>query len=142
MLKLVAFVSAVSVVATASAAPSDAFRKLLSALDSYRSGSPSQIAPSVSLSANQKVITSGEYFTLAWTSLLTSSCEAAGGWTGSLATSGSLRQQAYGIGERTYSIRCDGDNGEVTSGSVTVSFQPSTQQQKLQADVAAIFSTL
>ena len=142
MLRIVTFVSAVSVVAAVNAAPSDAFRKLLSALDSYRSGLPSQTVPSVSLSANQKVITSGESFTLTWTSLLTGSCEALGDWTGSLETSGSLQQQVYGIGERTYSIRCDGDNGEVTSESVTVSFQPSAQQQKLQANVAAIFSTL
>ena len=99
-------------------------------------------APTVDLSTDQTAVTSGDTFTLTWSSTDATACEASGSWTGSLGTSGSSAQQAYGLGERSYSITCSGDGGETSSTPVLIQFETSAAQQASAVAVSAIISTL
>ncbi|MDC6459018.1 hypothetical protein PQY66_01605 [Luminiphilus sp.] len=97
-------------------------------------------APTVDLSTDQTAVTSGDTFTLTWSSTDATACEASGSWTGSLGTSGSSAQQAYGIGERSFSITCSGDGGDSPSSEVVIQFEISPAQQASAAAVSAAFS--
>ena len=131
----------------ASAAPSDAFAQLLLVLQSLQpektlgDGDTATLAPTINLSASQSVVISGEILTLTWSSSNATSCEALGSWRGDLQTSGSLEQQTYGIGERSFSITCLGDGGTTVSTPVIVRFELSPSQRAAQAAVSAAMST-
>ena len=96
--------------------------------------------PTVSLETDSAAVTSGDSFTLSWSSTDATSCEASGSWTGTLDPTGSLTQQAYGLGERSFSITCSGDGGEATSSPVVIQFEISPAQQASAAAVSAAFS--
>jgi hypothetical protein len=131
----------------ASAAPSDTFAQLLLVLQSLQTektlgdGDTATLAPTINLSASQSVVISGEILTLTWSSSNATSCEALGSWRGDLQTSGSLEQQTYGIGERSFSITCLGDGGTTVSTPVIVRFELSPSQRAAQAAVSAAMST-
>jgi hypothetical protein len=131
----------------ASAAPSDTFAQLLLVLQSLQpektlgDGDTTTLAPTINLSASQSVVISGEILTLTWSSSNATSCEALGSWRGDLQTSGSLDQQTYGIGERSFSITCLGDGGTTVSTPVIVRFELSPSQRAAQAAVSAAMST-
>lgn len=97
-------------------------------------------APTVSLETDSAAVASGDSFTLSWSSTDATSCEASGSWTGTLDATGSLTQQAYGLGERSFSITCSGDGGETTSSPVVIQFEISPAQQASAAAVSAAFS--
>ena len=97
-------------------------------------------APTVSLETDSAAVKSGDSFTLSWSSTDATSCEASGSWTGTLDATGSLTQQAYGLGERSFSITCSGDGGEATSSPVVIQFEISPAQQASAAAVSAAFS--
>ena len=124
------------------AAPSNIFIELLKALETQRSGTAKQapVQPTVELSVDRPVVTSGETFILTWSSSGSTSCEAQGGWTGDLEISGSARLQSYGIGQRAFAIQCAGDGGDVSLTTVTVRFAISPEQRNTQAAIAAMFS--
>ena len=130
----------------ASAAPSDAFAQLLLVLQSLQpektlgDGDTTTSAPTINLSASQSVVISGETLTLTWSSSNATSCEALGSWRGDLQTSGSLDQQTYGIGERSFSITCMGSGGTTVSTPVVVRFELSPSQRAAQAAVSAAMS--
>jgi hypothetical protein len=130
----------------ASAAPSDTFAQLLLVLQSLQpektlgDGDTTTLAPTINLSASQSVVISGEILTLTWSSSNATSCEALGSWRGDLQTSGSLDQQTYGIGERSFSITCLGDGGTTVSTPVIVRFELSPSQRGAQAAVSAAMS--
>ena len=130
----------------ASAAPSDTFAQLLLVLQSLQpektlgDGDTTTSAPTINLSASQSVVISGEILTLTWSSSNATSCEALGSWRGDLQTSGSLDQQTYGIGERSFSITCLGDGGTTVSTPVIVRFELSPSQRAAQAAVSAAMS--
>ena len=130
----------------ASAAPSDTFAQLLLVLQSLQpektlgDGDTTTSAPTINLSASQSVVISGETLTLTWSSSNATSCEALGSWRGDLQTSGSLDQQTYGIGERSFSITCLGDGGTTVSTPVIVRFELSPSQRAAQAAVSAAMS--
>jgi hypothetical protein len=132
----------------ASAAPSDTFAQLLLVLQSLQpektlgDGDSTTSAPTINLSASQSVVISGEILTLTWSSSNATSCEALGSWRGDLQTSGSLDQQTYGIGERSFSITCLGDGGTTVSTPVIVRFELSPSQRAAQAAVSAAMSAL
>lgn len=130
----------------ASAAPSHAFAQLLLVLQSLQpektlgDGDTTTSAPTINLSASQSVVISGEILTLTWSSSNATSCEALGSWRGDLQTSGSLDQQTYGIGERSFSITCLGGGGTTVSTPVIVRFELSPSQRAAQAAVSAAMS--
>ena len=99
---------------------------------------PSPATPTVNLETDSTAVTSGDNFTLSWSSTDATSCEASGSWTGTLDPSGTLTQQAYGLGERTFSLTCSGDGGEASSSPLVVQFEVSPAQQASVA--AAAFS--
>jgi trimeric autotransporter adhesin len=80
--------------------------------------------PTVSLSAGPSSVVRGGSSTLTWVSTNATSCSAAGGWTGSLATSGSKATGAVNA-TTTYTISCTGAGGTTTQGA-TVTVAPST----------------
>ena len=131
----------------ASAAPSDTFSRLLLVLQSLQpektlgNGEATTSAPIINVSASQSVVISGETLILTWSSTNATSCEALGSWRGDLQTSGSLEQQAYGIGERSFSITCIGNGGTTVSTPVVVRFELSPVQRAAQAAVSAAMST-
>ena len=131
----------------ASAAPSDTFSRLLLVLQSLQPAKAlgdwdaATSAPIINVSTRQSVVISGETLILTWSSTNATSCEALGSWSGDLQTSGSLEQQAYGIGERSFSITCIGNGGTTVSTPVVVRFELSPVQRAAQAAVFAVMST-
>ena len=131
----------------ASAAPSDTFSRLLLVLQSLQpakalgDGDAATSAPIINVSTSQSVVISGETLILTWSSTNATSCEALGSWRGDLQTSGSLEQQAYGSGERSFSITCIGSGGTTVSTPVVVRFELSPVQRAAQAAVSAVMST-
>jgi hypothetical protein len=80
--------------------------------------------PTVSLSASPSSIASGGSSMLTWSASNATSCTASGGWSGSLAMSGSQSTGALGA-PTTYMLGCTGGGGTVTQ-SVTVSISAQT----------------
>lgn len=77
-------------------------------------------APAVSISANPSTVKSGATSSLTWSSTNATACTATGGWTGSLATSGSKATGAL-TAPTTYTLSCTGSGGSAThTATVTV----------------------
>jgi hypothetical protein len=87
-----------------------------------------EAAPIASLSVSPTSVTSGNTFTLTWSSTNASNCTAGGGgadgstWTGDVAATGTLTKTATAAGTFTYSITCVQDSNYATSSAtLTVS---------------------
>ena len=77
------------------------------------SGSPpSADAPTVTLSASDLEISEGGSVSLSWSATDADSCTASGGWSGTLATSGSQNIGPLTAGT-TFSLSCTGSGGSV-----------------------------
>jgi hypothetical protein len=76
-------------------------------------------APTASITASSTTVTSGAAATLTWSSANATSCSAAGGWSGALATSGSQSTGALTT-DTTYSLTCTGTGGTSTAVAATV----------------------
>lgn len=75
--------------------------------------------PIISLSASPSTINAGDQSTLSWSTINASSCTAAGGWSGSRATSGT--QGVSPTVTTTYELTCTGNGGPAQqSTTVTV----------------------
>ena len=75
-------------------------------------------APTVKLSANPESVSSGGSSTLTWSSTDATSCAASGGWSGTLATSGS-KSTAAQTAAKSYTLTCTGAGGS-TSDTLTI----------------------
>ncbi|MEN7342617.1 MAG: hypothetical protein AAAFM81_06710, partial [Pseudomonadota bacterium] len=76
--------------------------------------------PTMTLSASDNSVETGDSVTLSWSSQNTNSCSATGGWANSSGPSGSVVIQNM-TASRTFSMECSGDGGVATqSVSVTV----------------------
>jgi len=73
--------------------------------------------PSVMLTASPSSVASGGTSTLTWSSSDVTSCTASGGWSGTLATSGS-QTTAELTTPTTYSITCTGADGSVSDSAL------------------------
>jgi hypothetical protein len=91
---------------------------------SISGGSAGGGTPSVSLSASPTSVTSGGTSKLTWSSSDVTSCTASGGWSGSLATSGSQATDAISA-PTSYTLTCSGADGSA-SNSVTVAVSSGT----------------
>jgi hypothetical protein len=90
--------------------------------------------PTVTLSAGPTSIASGGSSTLTWSSTNTTSCSASGGWTGTKATSGTVKVSPSSTA--TYTLSCTGAGGS-GQASTTVKVAPSVT---LSASLATIAS--
>jgi hypothetical protein len=81
-------------------------------------------APSVTLSSSALAVANGSTVTLTWTSQNATSCNASGGWSGALATSGSQKSPTIDAAA-TFTLTCTGAGGS-TAQSVTVSLTPAS----------------
>ena len=79
-------------------------------------------APTLTFTADPTTVANGAAATLSWSSTNATSCTAAGGWSGSTATSGSQSTGAL-TGNTTFALACTGAGGSI-SRSVTVSVTP------------------
>src|SRR5579871_502499 len=88
------------------------------------SGSGSDPAPTAALTASPTVVASGGQATLSWTSTNAATCAASGGWSGTLATSGSQTEGPL-TSNTTYSLTCSSSSGTASSAaSATVNVTP------------------
>jgi hypothetical protein len=82
--------------------------------------------PTVSLGASPSSVSSGSSSMLSWSSTNATSCTASGGWSGSMAMSGSQTTGAV-TASKTYTLTCSGASGTTpVSKSATVSVQSGT----------------
>src|SRR5581483_11312629 len=86
-------------------------------------GGSSNPVPTVSLTAASTAVSSGGSPTLTWSSTNASSCTASGGWSGSLATSGSKSTGSL-TAATTFSLTCTGAGGTSRPASVAVNIVP------------------
>ena len=103
------------------------------------SGSPATVAPAptVTFSASPATVASGASAVLSWSSSHATSCAASGGWTGTLAVSGSYKTPALSASQ-TYTLACTGPGGTVTrSAAVTVAPAPTVTFSATPATVAS-----
>jgi hypothetical protein len=77
--------------------------------------------PTVAFSASPTSITSGKISIVTWSSTNATSCTAAGGWTGTKATSGTFAVSP--ISTATYTLTCTGTGGTSSVASTTVAVQ-------------------
>lgn len=88
----------------------------------------SSTAPTLSLSASPTSVASGSGTTLTWNSSNASSCSASGAWSGSQATSGSVKTAPL-TANSTYILTCSGSGGSVSQQTaVSLSSTTSTGQ--------------
>lgn len=81
-------------------------------------------APTVTLAANPSTLVSGSASTLSWNSTNATSCTASGGWSGTLAPSGSASSGSLTV-TTLFGLRCDGAGGSGTAqATVTVTPPP------------------
>jgi hypothetical protein len=80
--------------------------------------------PTVSFSDSPSTIASGSASILTWSSTNATACTASGGWSGTLATSGSQSTGALSA-STTYTVSCTGTGGSA-SQSATVAVTPAT----------------
>jgi hypothetical protein len=92
--------------------------------------------PTASVSATASAVASGAATTLTWSSTNATSCMASGGWSGTLATSGSQSTGAL-TQSTTYSLSCTGPSGTSSIASVTVNIIPTAT---LAADPTSVLS--
>lgn len=98
------------------------------------SGPPA--VPSVSLTASATDVKANGSVTLTWSSMNASSCIASGGWSGSLATSGS-QTQTIGNNTAQFAITCSGAGGSTSENATVTPWSP--PQTLISADATAIF---
>ncbi len=79
--------------------------------------------PSVQLSANPLSVANGATSTLTWSSANATACTASGGWSGTLAASGTQVTAALTTGT-TYSLTCTGTGGTSAAATQTVDVMP------------------
>jgi hypothetical protein len=84
---------------------------------------PATVLPTAALSASSTTIDAGGSATLTWSSANATSCTASGGWSGTLATSGSRSTGAL-TATATFSLTCAGAGGTSQPATVTVSVNP------------------
>ena len=82
------------------------------------------VVPTVSFSDSPSTIASGSASILTWSSINATACTASGGWSGTLATSGSQSTGALSA-STTYTLSCTGTGGSA-SQSATVTVTPVT----------------
>ena len=81
-------------------------------------------APTVTLAASPTTVASGGVSTLTWTSANATACTASGGWSGTVATSGTWSTGAL-ASTSEFELTCTGEGGSATqSATVTVSALP------------------
>ncbi|HEY3849851.1 MAG TPA: hypothetical protein VGL87_02690, partial [Steroidobacteraceae bacterium] len=92
----------------------------VSVLSACGGGSPGT-APSATatLQASSTTIDAGGSVTLTWSSTNATSCTASGGWSGTLAASGSRSTGALGA-NTTFSLTCTGTGGTSHPAAVTI----------------------
>jgi hypothetical protein len=78
------------------------------------------VVPTAALSAAPTSVASGSAAILSWSSINASSCTASGGWSGTLATNGTLSTGAV-TQNTTYSLTCKGPAGNSNVATTTVS---------------------
>ncbi|MDP3857137.1 MAG: ImpA family metalloprotease [Stagnimonas sp.] len=82
-------------------------------------GTPTILAPTLTLSANPATVASGGSSTLTWNSANASSCTASGAWSGSQSVSGSKAVSAPTVpGDYTYTLACTGAGGSISKNAV------------------------
>ena len=89
-------------------------------------------APTVAFSANPTSIASGKVSTMTWSSTNATSCTAAGGWSGTKATSGTLVVSPTST--TTYTLTCTGSGGTSPAASTTVAVnaEPGAGQRRVR----------
>ena len=75
--------------------------------------------PRISLTANPSAVYLGGSTTLTWNTFSASTCTASGSWSGSKSSSGS-ESVTPSNSSRTYTLACYNNQGELSTGSVTV----------------------
>jgi fibronectin type III domain protein len=81
---------------------------------------PTPAVPTISFSDSPSTIASGSASILTWSSINATACTASGGWSGTLATSGSQSTGALSA-STTYTLSCTGTGGSASqSANVTV----------------------
>jgi len=81
------------------------------------------VVPAVTLTASTTAVAGGGAAVLTWGSSNATSCAAAGGWSGTLPTSGTQSTGAVATGT-TYSLTCTGPGGTSSAASVAVYVVP------------------
>jgi uncharacterized repeat protein (TIGR01451 family) len=76
--------------------------------------------PTVDLTASDTSIDSGDTTTLIWEVENASSCQASGAWSGSVSPSGGSQVVGPLFSNKTYNIRCQNNNGDSDTDSVTI----------------------
>lgn len=89
--------------------------------------------PTVSFSAQESVVASGDTVTLTWSSQNATSCSASGGWSGGRATQGSVEVGPL-TQSTTFTLNCTGSGGNVMDmlsvsvlGVVALAWEPPTE---------------
>ena len=95
-------------------------------------------APSVSLSASPTTVATGGTATLTWSSIDAAACTASGGWSGSVATSGSQSTGALSA-TTDYELTCNGPGGSATQ-STTVTVTPASPVISLNVNPSTVTS--
>jgi len=83
---------------------------------------PTPPAPTVTLTSSVPQVANGGTVTLTWSTQNATSCVASGGWSGTLATSGTQTSSAI-TAATTFTLTCSGTGGS-TAESVTVALAP------------------
>ena len=105
----------------------------------YGGGSSMNPAAMVSVTVNPAAITLGQSAVVTWSSSTGTTCTASGGWSGSLAATGSKTVTPTAPGADTFSLGCNGGAyGASGTGSatLTVNAAPGYSLTKLVADTA------
>jgi hypothetical protein len=72
-------------------------------------------APTVTLTVNPAIVTTGTSATLTWSSTNATTCVASGSWSGSLPVSGTQSVTPQQNGNYSYTLTCNGDGGSATA---------------------------
>ncbi|HEX4387513.1 MAG TPA: hypothetical protein VH109_02695 [Steroidobacteraceae bacterium] len=109
---------------------------MLAACGGGGGSSPPPPPPTASLSASAKDVAVNGSDTLTWTSTNASSCTASGGWSGSLAPSGS--KSVTVASSATYTITCTGGAGSANASTSVTAW--SAPQPKISADTTSLLA--
>jgi hypothetical protein len=96
-------------------------------------------APTVSLSAYPTVVASGETSVITWNSTNASACSASGGWSGTVATTGTQATSALTVPTNTFTLTCTGTGG--TPAAMTASVTVDGTAMSVSPTTAAITLT-
>jgi len=75
------------------------------------------VAPAVSMSFSPAAIKTTDFATLTWTSTNAATCTGSGAWTGSQATTGTIKVSPLAAGKSTYALSCTGTGGTTSSAA-------------------------